>query len=51
MDIVAKHMEPDANGVRIAELDEREYREQLWDHRPITDFWAGRTRHSQAIGV
>lgn len=39
MDIVAKHMEPDANGVRIAELDEREYREQLWDHRPITDFW------------
>lgn len=38
MDIVAKHMEPDANGVRIAELGE-EYREQLWDHRPITDFW------------
>lgn len=39
MDIVAKHTEPDANGVRIAELDEMRYRELLWDHRPITDFW------------
>lgn len=39
MDIVAKHVEPDANGVRIAELDEMRYRELLWDHRPITDFW------------
>ena len=39
MDIVAKHMEPDANGVRIAELDEMSYRKQLWNHRPITDFW------------
>ena len=39
MDIVAKHMPPDENGVRIAELDERGYREQLWSHRPITDFW------------
>ncbi len=39
MDIVAKHVEPDKNGVRIAELDERQYRELLWDHRPITDFW------------
>lgn len=39
MDIVAKHVEPDANGVRIAELDEMKYRRLLWDHRPITDFW------------
>ena len=39
MDIVAKHMPPDENGVRIAQLDERSYREQLWDHRPLTDFW------------
>jgi len=39
MDIVAKHMVPDADGVRIAELDEQSYREQLWDHRPLTDFW------------
>ncbi len=39
MDVMAKRVEPDANGVRIAELDERRYREQLWDHRPLTDFW------------
>lgn len=39
MDIVAKKMEPDAHGVRIAELDEQGYREQLWSHKPITDFW------------
>ncbi len=39
MDIVAKHMEPDKNGARIAELDEMSYREKLWNHRPITDFW------------
>lgn len=39
MDIVAKHTEPDADGVRIAELNERSYRELLWDHRPLTDFW------------
>lgn len=39
MDIVAKHVEPDENGVRIAELDEMRYRELLWDHQPITDFW------------
>ena len=39
MDIVAKHVEPDGNGVRIAELDEMSYRELLWDHKPITDFW------------
>ena len=39
MDIVAKHTEPDEFGVRIAELDEMSYRRQLWDHRPLTDFW------------
>ncbi|MBR5641452.1 MAG: DNA methylase [Firmicutes bacterium] len=39
MDIEAKHIAPDADGVRIAELDERSYREYLWPHRPITDFW------------
>lgn len=39
MDIVAKHIEPDKDGVRIAELDEMAYRRKLWSHRPITDFW------------
>ena len=39
MDIMAKHIQPDKNGVRIAELDEMSYRLFLWDHRPITDFW------------
>ena len=39
MDIVAKHVEPDKDGVRIAELDEMSYREQLWDPQPITDIW------------
>ena len=39
MDIQAKHMKPDGDGVRIAELDEMEYRRSLWTHRPLTDFW------------
>lgn len=39
MDIVAKHIPADANGVRIAELTEKSYREQLWNHHPLTDFW------------
>ena len=39
MDIVAKHTEPNENGVRIACLDEITYRKLLWEHRPITDFW------------
>jgi DNA polymerase V len=39
MDIVAKKMPADRDGVRIAELNERSYRELLWDHRPLTDFW------------
>ncbi len=39
MDIVAKKMPADKDGVRIAELDEMSYRRQLWDHRPLTSFW------------
>jgi DNA polymerase V len=39
MDIVAKHIPADQDGVRIAELDEIRYRETLWAHQPITDFW------------
>ncbi|MBQ9664626.1 MAG: DNA methylase [Oscillospiraceae bacterium] len=39
MDIVAKHVAADKDGVRIAELDEMRYRELLWCHRPLTDFW------------
>ncbi len=39
MDIVAKHIQPDKNGNRIAELDEMTYRKLLWNHTPITDFW------------
>ena len=39
MDIVAKHVEANKDGVRIAELDEQSYRELLWTHEPLTDFW------------
>ena len=39
MDIVAKKMPPDEDGVRIAELDEMTYRKLLWEHTPLTDFW------------
>lgn len=39
MDVMAKHVDPDKYGVRIAELDEKSFREKLWNHRPITDFW------------
>ena len=39
MDIEAKHIQPDRNGVRIARLTEETYRRLLWDHRPLTDFW------------
>ena len=42
MDIVAKHIPADENGVRIAWLDEMEYRRKLWQHRPLTDFWRQR---------
>ena len=39
MDIMAKHIKADGNGVRIAKLDEMTYRKELWSHRPVTDFW------------
>ena len=39
MDIWSKHITPDENGVRIAGLDEMSYRRNLWEHRPLTDFW------------
>ena len=54
MDIVAKHLPPDADGVRIAELDEQSYRRQLWTHTPLTDFWRvgrGISRKLQAHGM
>ncbi len=39
MDIVAKNLPPDENGVRIASLDEENYKHKLWAHTPLTDFW------------
>lgn len=39
MDIMAKHIPADKDGVRVAELDEMTYRKELWSHKPITDFW------------
>ncbi len=39
LDIMAKHIAPDEDGVRIGELDEIAYRRMLWTHRPLTDFW------------
>ena len=39
MDIVAKHIPEDEDGVRIAELDEMKYRKELWNHQPLKDFW------------
>ena len=52
MDIVAKREPADSRGVRIAELDERSYREKLWCHRPMTDFWrigAGTARRLETL--
>ena len=54
MDIEAKHIQPDANGVRIAGLDELQYRRTLWQHRPLTDFWRvgpGIARKLEAKGI
>ena len=54
MDIVAKHTEPDQDGVRIAELDEMSYRKKLWNHRPLTDFWRvgkGYARRLETAGL
>lgn len=49
MDIVAKHIPADKDGVRIAELDEFEYRRQLWTHRPLTDFWRIGTGYAKKL--
>ena len=54
MDIVAKHVGADEDGVRIASLDEESYRRQLWSHRPLTDFWRvgkGYARTLEAHGM
>lgn len=54
MDIVAKHIPAGSNGVRIAELDEMSYRETLWSHRPLTDFWRigrGYSKRLEEIGL
>ena len=54
MDIEAKHMPPDENGVRMAKLTMESYRESLWAHRPLTDFWrvgAGYARKLEAHGM
>lgn len=54
MDIAAKHMPADRDGVRIAELDEMSYRETLWDYRPLNKFWRighGIARRLEAYGI
>lgn len=54
MDIVAKHIEADKDGVRIAKLDEMSYRRQLWNYRPITDFWRvgrGIGKKLESVGI
>ena len=54
MDIMAKHVPADENGVRIAKLDEMSYRRELWGHRPLTDFWRvghGYSKKLEAAGL
>ncbi len=54
MDIWAKKIQPDKNGVRIAQLTEKSYRHNLWAHRPLTDFWRvgpGYARKLEAEGL
>lgn len=54
MDISAKHMEANEYGVRIAYLDEQKYKETLWDHKPLTDFWSvgrGTVKRLNSIGI
>ena len=54
MDIVAKHIPADQDGVRIAELDEMSYRRQLWNHKPLTSFWRvgrGIARRLESYGI
>lgn len=54
MDVVAKHIPADEHGVRIAELDEISYREKLWEHKPLTDFWRvgkGYVKKLESVGI
>ncbi|MDY4067698.1 DNA methylase [Bullifex sp.] len=54
MDIEAKHIKADKNGVRIATLDEISYRKKLWDYKPLTDFWRfgkGIVDHLNRMGI
>lgn len=54
MDIEAKHIQADEDGVRIAQLDEMSYRRKLWQHRPLTDFWrvgSGIARKLEQYGI
>ncbi|WP_353736206.1 DNA methylase [Ruminococcus sp.] len=54
MDIVAKKMPPDKDGVRVAELNEISYREKLWSHTPLTSFWSignGKAARLEALGI
>ena len=54
MDIVAKHIPADKDGVRIAELDEMSYRQKLWGHKPLTNFWrvgGGIANRLEAYGI
>lgn len=54
MDIVAKHMPANQDGVRVASLDEKSFRELLWDHKPLTDFWRigrGTANHLNRMGI
>ena len=54
LDIYAKHIPTDENGVRIAELNEKTYRELMWSHTPITDFWRigkGTAKRLEAHGM
>lgn len=54
MDIVAKHVEADEDGVRVAQLDEMSYRRLLWEHKPLTDFWRvgrGYARRLAEVGL
>lgn len=54
MDIVAKHVTADEDGVRVADIDEKSYRSLLWGHKPLTDFWRvgrGIARKLEANGM
>lgn len=54
MDIVAKHMDPDDRGARVAEIDEISYRQLLWTHKPLIDFWRvgrGYVKKLEEVGI